>query len=171
MVHHCGSDFLQCGLYCFLFIYHLTFASCGITASLLTCVSVMTMAAIISDRYIALYFHLRYRSILTTRRLFTVLVVISLFAGFLASLLLWNPIQQRDVFIALTSFSFIVCTLSYIMIYRGLRHQNVNQVTDQAQVQTQQQAANPLNVARYRRSASSMLWIYGLFVLCCLPFV
>ena len=148
-----------------------TYASLGITASLLGCVSVMTMAAISLDRYIALYFYLRYRDIVTTKRVFSVLVIIWLFAGFDAFLWLWIQMLHGYVFIAITSISCIISTLSYMMIYRRLRHQHGNQVTDQAQIQTQQQAANPLNVARYRRSASHMLWIYGLFVLCFLPYV
>ena len=148
-----------------------TFASCGITASLLACASLLTMAAISLDRYIALYFHLRYRDIVTTRRVFSVLVVIWLFAGLYSCLWLWKPMLWKYFFFTVAIISFIVCTLSYIMIYRGLRHQQLNQVADQAQAQPQQQAANPLNVARYRRSASNMLWIYGIFVLFYLPFV
>ena len=147
------------------------YASFGISVSILACVSLLTMAAISLDRYIALYFHLRYRDIVTTKRVFSVLLVVWLFAGFDAFLWLRNHILNGHVFIAVTSFSYIVCTLSYTMIYRGLRHQHGNQVTDEEQVQTQQQAANPLNVARYRRSASNMLWIYVLFVLCFFPFV
>ena len=147
------------------------YASMRITASILTGVSLLTMMAISLDRYIALYFHLRYRDIVTTRRVFSVLVVIWLFAGLYSCLLLWKPMLWRCFFFTVASISFIVCTLSYIMIYRGLRHQQLNQVADQAQAQPQQQAANPLNVARYRRSASNMLWIYGIFVLFYLPFV
>ena len=148
-----------------------TRASGGITASLLACASLLTMAAISLDRYIALYFHLRYRDIVTTRRVFSVLFAIWLFAGLYSCLLLWKPMLWHCFFVTVASISFIVCTLSYIMIYRGLRHQQLNQVADEAQAQPQQQAANPLNVARYRRSASNMLWIYGLFVLCYLPYV
>ena len=148
-----------------------TCASGGITASLLTCVSLLTITAISLDRYIALYFHLRYRDIVTTKRVFSVLVVIWLLAGFYAFLWLRNPILQTYVLVATYGISSIVMTMSYIMIYRGLRHQHGNQITDQAQVQTQQQAANPLNVARYRVSASNMLWIYGFFVLSYLPYV
>ena len=147
------------------------YASFGISACVLVCVSVLTMTAISLDRYIALYFHLRYRDIVTTKRVFSVVVVIWLFAGFFGFLWLRNPILHGYVLIAFTSVSSIIITLSYTMIYRGLHHHNVNPVTAQVQVQTQQQAANPLNVARYRRSASNMLWIYVLFVLCFLPFV
>ena len=93
-----------------------------------------------------------------------------MFAGFFGFLWFRNPILHGYILITVASIAFIVCTLSYIMIYRQLRHHH-NKQTDEAQVQTQQQAANPLNVATYRRSASNMLWIYGLFVLCYLPSV
>ena len=147
------------------------YASFCMTAFILTTVSLLTMTAISLDRYIALYFHLRYRDIVTTKRVFSVLVVIWLFAGLYSCLWLWKLMVWKCFFFTVASISFIVCTLSYTMIYRGLRHQQLNQVADQAQAQPQQQAANPLNVARYRRSASNMLWIYGLFVLCYLPYI
>ena len=147
------------------------YASFGITASILACVSLLTIIAISVDRYIAFYFHLRYHDIVTTKRVFSVLVVIWLFAGFYACLWFLDIILQSYIICIVTSISFIVCTFSYTMIYRGLYHQHGNEVTDQARVQTQQEAGNPLNVARYRRSASNNLWIYGLFVLCYLPYI
>ena len=156
-----GSSGIICPLY----------AIFGTVGTTLTCASLLTMAAISLDRYIALYFHLRYRDIVTTRRVFLVLVVIWLFAGFFGFLWLSNQIAYGYLVIVVNSIAFAVTTFAYTMIYRGLRHQHVIQVTDEAQVQTQQQAANPLNVARYRRSASNMLWIYVLFVVCYLPYV
>ena len=60
--------------------------------------------------------------------------------------------------------------MAYIKIYRGLRHPHGHRVQDQAQVQAQQQAGNTLDLAKYRRSTSSMLCIYGLFILCYLPY-
>ena len=155
------------GLSDICFIY----ASFCMTAFILTTVSLLTMTAISLDRYIALYFHLRYRDIVTTKRVFSVLVVIWLIGGWYGFLWFRNNTLRVYVLIAISSVSFIIITLSYTMIYRRLRHQHGNQVTDQAQVQTQQQAANPLNVARYRRSASNMLWIYCLFTLCYLPYI
>ena len=154
-----GSSGILCPVYALL-------SSVG---SMLNCLSLLTMTAISLDGYITLYFHLRYRDIVTTKRVFSVLVVIWPFAGFYGFLLLQNLMIQTYLVIVINSMCFIVCTLSYRMIYRRLRHQNVNQVTAQAQLQIQQHAANPLNVARYRRSASNMLWIYGLFLLCYLP--
>ena len=156
-----GSSGIICPVY-------VIFTTVGST---LACVSLLTMTAISLDRYIALYFHLRYRDIVTTKRVFLVLVAIWLFAGFFGFLWLWNQSSYSYFVVAGTSIAFIVTTFAYIMIYRGLRHQHVNQATNQAQVQTKQKSANTLNVARYRRSASNMLWIYIVFVLCYLPYV
>ena len=148
-----------------------SYAILTIAGFIWTCVSLLTMTAISLDRYIALYFYLRYRDIVTTKRVFSVLLAIWLLAGLPASLWYWYPMPYRYFVIVVTSICFIVCTVSYTRIYRGLRHHHGNQATDEEQVQTPQQAANPLNVARYRRSAMNMLWIYGLFVLCYLPYL
>ena len=105
------------------------YASFGISVSIPACVSLLTVTAISLDRYIALYFHLRYRNIVTTKRVSLVLALIWLFAGIYASLLLWKPRLWDYLGFTVISISFIVCTLFYSMIYRGLRHQHGNQVT------------------------------------------
>ena len=90
---------------CFLY------ASAYITGSILIRVSLLTMTAISLDRYIALYFHLRYRDIVTTKRVFSVLLAIWLLAGLPASLWYWYPMPYRYFVIVVTSICFIVCTV------------------------------------------------------------
>ena len=146
--------------------------SFGIAGSMLSCVSLLTMTAISVDRYIALFFHLKYHEIVTTRRVCVVLAVIWLFAGFFASTWLWNKeVWYGPLVLLIVCICFPVTSLSYIKIYRRLRHHHGHQVQDQAEVQAQQQAGNTLDLAKYRRSASSMLWIYGLYILCYLPYI
>ena len=134
-------------------------------SALFTCVSMLTMTAISVDRYIALFFHLQYHEIVKTRRVCVVLAIIWSFAALLESIWYWKAVLHD----ALAFFVFLVCFLvicvAYIRIYRGLRHQHSHQVQDQAQ----QQTGNTLDLAKYRRTASSMLWIYGLFILCYVP--
>ena len=48
----------------------------GLTATMSTCLSMLTMTAISVDRYIALFFYLRYQEIVTTRRVCVVLAFI-----------------------------------------------------------------------------------------------
>ena len=89
---------------------------------------------------------------------------------FFASLFLWSKTLSTSLIFCGLCVCFLVISVAYIRIYRGLRHQHGHQVHDQAQVQAQQQAGNTLDVVRYRSSASSMLWIYSLFILCYLPY-
>ena len=144
--------------------------SFGFASSLLISGSVLTMTAISLDRYIALFFHLKYHEIVTTKRVCAVLAITWSLALFFASTWFWNT----TLYSFLVSFVLFVCVLvisvAYIKIYRGLRQQHGHQAQDQAQVQAQQQTGNTLDLAKYRRSASSMLWIYGLFILCYLPY-
>ena len=144
--------------------------SFGFSGLLLCCASLLTMTAISLDRYIALFFHLKYHQIVTTRRVCVVLVIIWLSAVFFA----WTWVWIITLFYSLFSIGlfliFLVTPVAYIKIYRGLRRHHGQQVQAQAQVQAQQHAGNTLNVAKYRRSASSMLWIYGIFIVCYLPY-
>ena len=152
------------GISCFFF------KSSALTGYTLSSVSLWTMTAISLDRYIALFFHLKYHEIVTTRRVCGALAIIWLFSGFYASTWFWNKILHASITITCIFACFVVIPVAYIKIYRGLRHQHGHQVQDQAQVQDQQQTGNTLDLAKYRRSASSMLWIYSLFILCYLPY-
>ena len=139
-------------------------------SSTFTSASVLTMTAISLDRYIALFFHLKYHEIVTTTRVGVVLAIIWSLAVFFASLFLWSKTLSTSLTFCGLCVCFLVISVAYIKIYRGLRYQHGHQVHDQAQVQVQQQAGNILDVVRYRSSASSMLCIYSLFILCYLPY-
>ena len=147
----------------------------GISATLvgnsMSCASLLTMTVMSLDRYIAFHFHLRYKEIVTAKRVVVSLVAVWFVSVFVSSTLLWNVMAYSYLVLGGGSFLFLVTSLAYIKIYYGLRHQHGHQVQPQAQVEAQQQAGNTLNVAKYRRSASSMLWIYCVFILCYLPYI
>ena len=140
------------------------------TVAMFLCASLLTMTVISLDRYIALFFNLRYHEIVTTRRVCAVLAIVWSSALFYASARFWSALLAFFIRIPVFLVCFLVTSVAYIKIYRELRHQHGHRVQDQAQVQAQQQTGNTLDLAKYRRSASSMLWIYGLFILCYLPF-
>ena len=144
--------------------------SFDIASATFTSASVSTMTAISLDRYIALFFHLKYHEIVTTRRVCVVLAIVWSLALFYASTWFWNTTLYSSLTFCGLCVCFLVISVAYIKIYRGLRQQYGHQVQEQAQVQAQQQAGNTLDLVRYRRSASSMLWIYSLFILCYLPY-
>ena len=145
------------------------FKSCTATAPLLAYASLLTLAAISLDRYAALFFHLKYHQIVTTRRVCAVLAFIWAFAA------LWpilTFVKRRDkltfpslvtsVFVVPLLVIFVACT----KIYCRLRAQ---QIQPQALDQAQHQAGNTLNMERYRRTASLMMWICVFLLICYLP--
>ena len=144
--------------------------SSALTGNTLASASLLTMTAISLDRYIALFFHLKYHEIVTTTRVCVVLAIIWSYSGFYAPTRFWNKILHASIAVTGIFVCFLVISVAYVKIYRGLRQQHGHQVQDQAQVQAQQQTGNTLDLAKYRKSASSMLWIYGLFVLCYSPY-
>ena len=142
--------------------------SFAVTGSAFTTASLLSLVAISLDRYAALFFHIKYKQIVTTRRVCGVLAFIwSL--GLLSAVMsvrdskLWHVGGTGVIAISLLAIS-----VASIKIYHRLRAQQISQ--PQAPDQAQQQAGNTLNLARYRRTASAMLIVYVLLLICYLPF-
>ena len=146
------------------------FRSYAATAPLFPYASLLTLAAISLDRYAALFFHLKYKQIVTTRRVCAVLAFILAIAVF--GVLTYVKSPDKLTFAGLVTCIYVVPLLviffASIKIYRRLRAQ---QIQSQAPDQAQQQAGNTLNVARFRRTASALMWICVLLLICYLPFL
>ena len=140
------------------------------TAPLFSCASLLSLAAISLDRYAALFFHVKYKQIVTTRRVCAVLAFIWAIAVFWV--LIYVKVPGKLSFAGLVTSVFVVPLLvifvAGIKIYRRLRDQ---QIQPEAPDQAQQQAGNTLNLERYRRTASAMMWICVLLLICYLPFL
>ena len=141
-----------------------------VTASIFTSASLLTLAAISLDRYAALFFYLKYQQTVTTRRVCAVLAFIWTFAMLYAfttfkedTMKLW-----RVVAFTVTVLALFVIFVACAKIYRRLRAPHIQ---PQAPDQAQQQAGNTLNMARYRRTASAMMCICVLLLICYLPFL
>ena len=146
------------------------FRSYAATAPLFSCASLLSLAAISLDRYAALFFHVKYKQIVTTRRVFAVLAFIWAIAVFWV--LIYVKVPGKLSFAGLVTSVFVVPLLvifvAGIKIYRRLRDQQIHPL---APDQAQQQAENTLNLERYRRTASAMMWICVLLLICYLPFL
>ena len=134
-------------------VYILSFALCG--------VSLLTLTAISVDRLLALLLGIRYRQIVTLKRIYittTTFWIFSVAAGSFSILhtriILWCSI------IVIPSCS-VISIASYTKIFRTLRH---NQVQVQDHVQP-----NALNMVRYRKAVSSALWVQLALAVCYVP--
>ena len=138
-----------------------------VSAFILCGVSILTSTAISLDRLLALLLGLRYRYVVTLRRVRVVVVCFWFMGASLGSAIIMPNIffQSASILLLLLLVISICC---YTRIFFKLRHQ-------QAQVQNhvcQRQAnggGNSLKIARYKKSVSSVLWVQLVLVTCYAP--
>jgi len=145
------------GAYCILrMIQSISgWATTGTSLTLLSAVSV--------DRLLVLTLHLRYNNIVTVKRiLLTVFVVWNLCVTIV---MLRFCVRQWLIFpVATVVTSFLVATMSTLKIFQIVRRH-------QRQISQQQQSvqSNTVDVLKCRKSAVTVLYVYGLFVIFYLP--
>ena len=130
----------------------------------LCAVSILTSTAISVDRLLALLLGLRYRHVVTLRRVRAIIFCLWLISVSLGSI----RISRKDVALKAAStllpLSLVISIFCYTRIFFKLRHQ---------QVQVPQVQANeveiPVNIARYKKSVSSVLWVQFALVACYAP--
>ena len=140
--------------------------SYGRTSSFVAAASLFTIVTIAIDRLLAFHFRLRYKEVVTFKRVVSILISEWIFATLWAGS--WFLSTRVNIICGAIGL-FICCLvtlLSYISIQRGLR-QHVAQIHQQA---NGPEPAN-FNVLRYRRTVANMLWIYGVFLVCYIPFL
>ena len=125
--------------------------------------SLLTLSAVSIDRLLAVTVHLRYNTIVTVPRVIQTVVCLWVFSIIVVLLKFW--ITNWLVFpLVITLITFVVTTSSTLKIFQiARRHQR--QITQQQQsVQS-----NTINVLKCRKSALTILYVYGLFVISYLP--
>ena len=140
------------------------------SSSLLCGVSFYTSTAISVDRLLALLLGLRYRHVVTWRR---VRVVITCFWLITASCgLIW--VWKRDIARNEASAASILCLVTsifcYTKIHLKLRHQQAH-VQNNVFHGQQNGEGIPLNIARYKKTVSSITWVQLALVVCYVPWV
>ena len=131
--------------------------------------SCLTLAAISIDRLLALLFGLRYRQIVTLRRVGLIIMICWFCCGSVVLVFMYSENLAQ----AFTSLILFVCVVAssfcYTKIFLTLRHQR-NQVQDFVHRGRTKNGGKPLNIARYRKTVSSALWLQLTLVACYLPF-
>ena len=140
----------------------MAFAACGVSLSTMTAISV--------DRFLALHYHMRYPSLMTTHRAFHITGSLWLISFLLSLLNIWR--SGANHFAMVTAFGIIVCllvsTICYIQIYQIVRRH-------QLQIQAQQQAVENFNaennqsMQRSIKSALNTFIYYLVMILCYTP--
>ena len=138
-----------------------------ITAYILCSASLFTVTAISVDRLLALLLGLGYRHAVTLRRAHLAVTVFWLVSIAVTAMHFWNyNITLWYGYIAI-SLCLITSISSYAKIFLTLRHHHI-QVQSHVQ-QEQPSQASSLNIARYKKTVSSALWVQLALVVCYLP--
>ena len=133
-------------------------------------VSILTTAAISVDRLLALLLRLRYRHVVTLRRVRVVIIgfwLVGALAGWARMQRIALAFKGASVTLTLSLFTTIFC---YTKIHLKLRHQQVQLHNNVPQGPIAIGGGIPLNIARYKRMVSSILWVQLALVTCYVPF-
>ena len=136
----------------------------------LIAVSLCTLTAISVDRLLTLLLGLRYRQKVTLRRMRGTVICMWILNIALSSCL---HLLSRAIIAWVTSaliYTLLVTSaFCYMKIYLTLRHHEV-EMQDQAHQGQLNREGIPLNIARYRKTVSTALWVLLTLVLCYPPY-
>ena len=141
----------------------------SVSAVFFSGVSLITVTSVSVDRLLALSLGLRYRQVVTLRRVGAILICV--WFGCLASSLLqefWTFTVMSKVVSTVAILCLITSIYCYTEIFLKLRHYQV-QIQDRVHQGQPNGGGIPLNIARYRKTVSAALWVQITLVACYLP--
>ena len=153
--------------YCYYFepvTYVVAAVFCGVSLSTLTATSV--------DRLLALLLGLRYRHVVTLRRVQVLLVLVWFYNGAAAMTYLYND----SLTVAIACTGLLLCLLTstfcytniYIVLHHHQTHVQVHSHDDDQE--DPNKVGTHINIARYKQTVSSAIWLQMALVVCYLPF-
>ena len=150
-------------------VLHFVHESYNILTWILSGVALLTSAAISVDRLLALLLGLRYRQVVTLRRVRVVLICFWLVTASAGMIRTWSG----EIFLIAMSGLFMFSLLIVIFRYTRIRFKlRLRQTRLQNHVSPLEQATGggiPVNIARYKKSVSSILWVQVALAACYVP--
>lgn len=142
--------------------YALGFILCGL--------SIFTSTAISVDRLLAIKLGLRYRHVVTLRRVRAAIIFL-LVTGVSGGCMqfLWSYRITYTVSTVLAMLSVLTSTISYKTIFHLLQ-QRKNQVRGYIQEEQSNGQGGSINISRYRKTVSSIAWVQLTMAGCYTPF-
>ena len=139
---------------------------CTASSFVLCPVSIVTSSAISLDRLVALLLGLRYRHVITLTRIRAVIICFWLIGISTGSIYFWSNGVAFSVSFLFITFSLTTSVFFYSTIYFKLRRHRL-QVSSLTQGQPNDGV--PLNIARYKNSVSSAVWLQVALLICYIP--
>ena len=148
--------------------YSATYTVFLATVNLFVFASLFGLTALIADRFLAVHLHLRYKELVTHKRVIAVVISIWSFSTVLSLIRLCTPQKISFlifIFIEVSCF-FTTTTLNYKIYVAVQRHTNQIHALE---VQQQAQNGEIENHARLRKFAVGTFFVYLTFLVCYLP--
>ena len=151
------------GPYCTLKMFH------EVIGYITSGVSCLTLAAVCIDRLLSLTLHLRYNMIVTVPRVFLTAFVLWVFVIILVMLRFWMSNEWILLLGSILLLTFFVTALDTFKIFqivrrhrRRINDQNLAALSFTTHTRT-------VNVIKCKKSAVTVLYVYGLFIIFYLP--
>lgn len=142
-------------------------AAYSIATSFLSGISLLYITIIGLDRYLAIKLHLRYRILVTEKRVGVTQIALWLI-NFLLNLVWLKGFRVYSTFAAVVvSMSLVVTFFVYAKVYQVVKRHRVH---IQDQMESQMSQFENFRSKRLRRSAINTLYVFFIFLLCYLPF-
>ena len=139
------------------------------TIGVLLCgVSLLTLTAISMDRLLALLLGLRYRQVVTLRRVWLLVITFGIFSVAIVMTEFYNFRTATGIACIILLLGVAISSFCYFKIYLTLRHRRV--LVGDCVLQQLNEGRNPLKIARYRKTVSSALWVQMTVLACYLPY-
>ena len=149
------------------------FCHAGITAEIaanaLCIISLLTVTAVSLDRYLALELHLRYKQLITIKRVTLVIGFIWVAGTIIGSLWLYKPEVIKFAVMATIAICLMAATYSYFKIYHAVSRHYFSTLALQCSVQ-QYHVNQAVNLAKFKAHALSTFWVYCLIIVCYFPY-
>ena len=143
---------------------------CFIPGSFFTYASFFSVTALTIDRFLALYLHLRYKELVTRKRIVSVVILIWILSAVLSLVYRLRLIETADgFFIAMEVLCLVVNAAIYCKIYEVVRRHKKHLKTLQVQQETQR--SDIANFAKIVRSTISTFYVFVVFLICYIPCV
>ena len=148
--------------------YNATYSAYLIPVNLFAYASLLTVMALSADRFLAIHLYLRYKELVTYKRVVAVIISVWAFCASLSLIRLWISVNIIYVTFFIIEGACIIAGLFLsVKIYLAARG-HINQL-QALQVQYASQNGEMRNVARVRKFAITAIYIYLVLLVCYFP--
>lgn len=134
-----------------------------------TAVSLFTLTAIAIERFLALHLHLRYKEVITKRRILSAAGFFWVIGFAVTSLYFLQRNAFGGIVITGELFSIAITSVAYIKIYKIVkRHER--EINSQRRVSVYPGEQIELNMKKYQRSTLTMVIVFMLSFVCYVPY-